>query len=95
MKRILSLTLIAVLIGGWLSSAANVHAQADASLTAEVDRTELSTDDTLLLTLTLKTPDGSSPRLTLPAIRGFRVAGSSMSSQLSSINGAHEFQHHL
>jgi len=88
MKRILSLTLIAALMGGWLSSAANVHAQADASLKAEVDRTELSTDDTLLLTLTLQTPDGSSPHLTLPAIDGFRVAGSSMSSQLSSVNGA-------
>jgi hypothetical protein len=88
MKRILSLTLIVALIGGWLSSAANVHAQTEASLTIEVDRTELSTDDTLLLTLTLQTPDGSSPRLTLPAIRGFRVADSTMSSQLSSINGA-------
>jgi hypothetical protein len=88
MKRILSLTLIALLIGSWLISATNVHAQADASLTAEVDRTELSTDDTLLLTLTLQTPDGSSPHLTLPAIDGFHVAGSSMSSQLSSINGA-------
>ncbi|NTU64178.1 MAG: protein BatD [Chloroflexi bacterium] len=67
--------------------AASVHAQADASLTAGVDRTELSTDDTLLLTLTLQTPDGSSPHLTLPTIRGFRVADSTMSSQLSSING--------
>ena len=65
------------LIGGWLSNAASVHAQADASLTAGVDRTELSTDDTLLLTLTLQTPDGSSPHLTLPTIRGFRVADSS------------------
>jgi len=88
MKSILSLTLIVALFGGWLSSAANVHAQADASLTAKVDRKELSTDDTLLLTLTLQTPDGSSPNLKLPAIRGFRVAGSSMSSQLSSLNGA-------
>jgi hypothetical protein len=86
--RILSLSLALALIGGWLSSTVNAHAQAAASLTAEVDRTELSTDDTLNLTLTLKTPDGSAPRLTLPTIRGFRVAGSSMSSQLSSINGA-------
>jgi len=88
MKRILSLTLIAMLIGSWLISATDAHAQADASLTAKVDRTELSTDDTLLLTLTLQTPDGSAPRLTLPALDGFRVAGSSTSSQLSSINGA-------
>jgi hypothetical protein len=88
MKRILSLTLIVALIGGWLSGAANVHAQVDASLTAEVDRTELSTDDTLNLTLTLQTPDGSSPRLMLPAIDGFRVAGTSMSTQLSSVKGA-------
>jgi len=88
MKRILSLTLIVALIGGWLSSAANVHAQADARLTAEVDRTELSTDDTLLLALVLQTPDGSAPHLTLPAIDGFQVADSSMSSQHSSLNGA-------
>jgi hypothetical protein len=88
MKQILSLTLIVALIGGWLSSATNAHAQSDASLKAQVDRTELSTDDTLNLTLTLQTPDGSSPHLTLPAINGFQVAGSTMSSQLSSINGA-------
>ena len=91
MKRLLSLTLsaalISALIGGWLSGATSAHAQASASLSAQVDRTELSTDDTLLLTLTLQTPDGSAPRLTLPAIDGFRVAGSSMSSQLSSLNG--------
>jgi hypothetical protein len=88
MKRILPLTLIVALIGGWLLSATNAHAQADASLTAQVDRAELSTDDMLTLTLTLHTPDGPAPHLTLPAIDGFRVAGSSMSSQLSSINGA-------
>ena len=87
MKRFLSLTLSALLIGGWLISATGAHAQASASLSAQVDRTELSTDDTLLLTLTLQTPDGSAPHLTLPAIDGFRALGSSMSTQLSSING--------
>jgi hypothetical protein len=88
MKRILSLTLIAALLGSWLIGATGAHAQASASLSAQVDHTEVSTDDTLRLTLTLQTPDGSAPHLTLPAITGFRVAGSSMSSQLSSINGA-------
>ncbi len=88
MKHILSLTFITLMIGGWLISATGAHAQAAASLSAQVDRTELSTDDTLLLTLTLQTPGGSAPRLTLPAIDGFSVAGSSMSSQLNSVNGA-------
>ena len=88
MKRLLSLTLIALLIGGWLIGATGAHAQAAASLSAQVDRTELSTDDMLLLTLTLQTPDGSAPQLTLPAINGFRAVGSSMSTQLSSVNGA-------
>ena len=88
MKRLLSLTLLVALIGSWLIGATSVHAQADASLSAKVDRTELTTDDTLQLTLTLQTPDGSSPQLTLPAIDGLRVVGSSMSSQLSNINGA-------
>src|SRR5512139_163546 len=88
MKRFLLLTLSVLLMGGWLISATSAHAQTSASLSAEVDRTALSTDDTLLLTLTLQTPDGSAPRLTLPAIDGFRAVGSSMSSQISSINGA-------
>src|SRR5512145_506817 len=87
MKRLLSLTLSVLFIGGWLISASSAHAQTSASLSAQVDRTELSTDDTLLLTLTLQTPDGSAPRLTLPAVDGFRAVGSSMSTQLSSING--------
>jgi hypothetical protein len=92
MKRLLSLAFSALLIGGWLISATGAHAQAAASLSAQVDRTELSTADTLLLTLTLQTPDsapgGVAPHLTLPAIDGFRAVGSSMSSQLSSVNGA-------
>jgi hypothetical protein len=87
MKRFLSLTLSAVMMAGLLSTVTNVHAQSASKLSAQVDRTELSTDDTLVLTLTLQTPDGAAPRLTLPDIDGFRVVGSSTSSQLSSING--------
>jgi hypothetical protein len=88
MKRFLALTLITVFMAGLLGNVSRVYAQSASSLTAQVDRTELTTDDTLRLTLTLQTSSGSAPQLTLSAIDGFRIVGSSTSSQFSSINGA-------
>ena len=88
MKRFLLPTLTIIILAGLLAGAPAAHAQDAASLTATVDRNNLTTDETLLLTLTLYTPDGSMPKLTLPSLDQFRVIGSSQSLQTSIINGA-------
>jgi len=64
-------------------------AQAQAPISAEVDRTELTTDETLALTVTLDTASLlGAPQPTLPPLDGLRIVGSSSSSQISIINGA-------
>lgn len=63
------------------------HAQSPYGLTAQVDANEITTDDTVTLTLTLTTPDGSAPRLNLPALDGFNVVGSQTASQYRIVNG--------
>lgn len=65
-----------------------VYAQGRGPITAEVDRTALSTDETLTLTVILNTAAWSAPDPTLPSLQGFYVAGRSSSSQVSIVNGA-------
>jgi hypothetical protein len=68
----------------------SVQAQgaAQAAIQAEVDRTALTTDETLLLTVTLHSSSLlDAPRPSLPVLTGFNVVGSSSSSQISIVNG--------
>jgi len=88
MKCIFISILIALVSVGSISGVLGVHAQSAATLTATVDRDNLTTDEMLTLTLTFFTPDGSSPELSLPSLDGFLVIGSSQSTQTSIINGA-------
>lgn len=90
MIRILLLVLSVIGLGLvlWTPSAI---AQSPYELKAEVDATDVTTDDTVTLTLTLTTPDENPPRLSLLAnslaMDGFKVVGSQTSSQYSVVNG--------
>lgn len=70
-----------------LSFAGISHAQGQLPITAEVDRTTVSTDETVTLTVTLVADLMGAPRPALPSLEGFNVVGSSTSSQLSIVNG--------
>ncbi|MCA9959718.1 MAG: protein BatD [Anaerolineales bacterium] len=61
----------------------SLHAQEP--LTAEIDRSTLSTDDTLTLTVTI---DGGNATPTLPPLADFQIVGSSSATSISIINGA-------
>ena len=64
-------------------------AQGPGPIHAEVDRTALSTGETVLLTITASsTSILDAPRPNLPALAGFNIVGTSTSSQISIINGA-------
>jgi hypothetical protein len=67
---------------------AQAQGSAQAAIQAEVDRTALSTDETLVLTVTLYSSSLlDAPRPSLPVLTGFNVVGSSSSSQISIVNG--------
>ncbi len=71
-----------------LLSVAPGYAQGNGVITASVDRTRLSTDETLTLTVTLNTNGSNPPNPTLPSLEGFTIVGSGTSSQISIVNGA-------
>lgn len=56
-------------------------------ITASVDRTQLTTDDTLVLTVSVNADTFNPPSPLLPALNGLAIVGSSSSSQISIING--------
>lgn len=70
-----------------LGTISSVKAQGDATITAEVDRTTVSTDDLLTLTLTVSGDFQQLGEPQLPLFSGFNVVGNSRSSQFSMVNG--------
>jgi hypothetical protein len=64
------------------------YAQGSGPVTIEVDRTSLTTDDLLTLTITVSADLINTPEPTLPNLLGFNLLGSNTSSQISIINGA-------
>ena len=77
--------LLAVL---FLSLVGTSSAQGQEPIVAQVDRTALTTDEMLTLTVMVNAPSMNVPAPALPSFQGFNVAGSSASSQMSMINGA-------
>ncbi len=63
-------------------------AQGQETIVAQVDRTTLSTDEMLTLTVTINAASMNSPTPSLPNLQGFNIMGTSTSSQMSMINGA-------
>lgn len=84
LRRLLLLPLVALLWLAWTAGPA--AAQDDAIITATVDRTTLTTDDLLTLTVTVDRAAGGSEPV-LPALDGFSLLGTSSGTQISIING--------
>jgi len=62
-------------------------ASAQSPVTAEVDRTQLSTDETLQLKVSIDSSAGQPSRPELPTLDGFELLGRSSGTQISIING--------
>jgi len=62
--------------------------QAQAPVTASVDRTALTTDDMLTLSVVVNANGQQPPQPQLPALDGFYIVGNGTSSQMSIVNGA-------
>ena len=82
-KKHLFSTLIVLLILGVMA----LPALGQAPVTAEVDRNFLSTDDALVLTVTIDTSAGDAARPTLPTMNDFQILGSSSGTQITVVNG--------
>ena len=63
-------------------------AGAQSPLSASVDRTAITTDDTVTLSVVVNSKGDATARPELPALDGFAVVGTNMSSQISMVNGA-------
>ena len=63
-------------------------ASAQSPLSASVDRTAITTDDTVTLSVVVNSQSGATARPELPALDGFVVVGTNMSTQISMVNGA-------
>ena len=79
---------LAILLGSFLLPFVGLGtALAQSPVWAEVDRTELSTDEMLTLTVTLETASILDvPTPSLPDLQGFQVVGSSASTQIGIVN---------
>ena len=78
-----------ILLGVLLLALAVLPASAQGSpVTASVDRTSLSTDEMLTLSVTVDSSAGQPGQPVLPALDGFEVVGTSSGRQLSMVNGA-------
>ena len=87
MKRIKKplVALLIVLLLGIVSLP--IHAQSSSAVVAQVDRTNLTTDDLLVLTVTIDTQGGSSTQPILPPIDGLEILSRSSGTQMSMVNG--------
>ncbi len=84
-KRIaIPITLIVLL----LTLLTPVLAQSPDVVTAQVDRNTLTTDETLILSITVNANAANSAAPQLPPLDGFQIIGSSSSSQISIVNGS-------
>jgi hypothetical protein len=90
---IISVVIALLIISGWYGDVKSVAAHPyrqggdDIQLTATVDRTSISTDQTLTLQVTLAGAFRNANKPQLPPLDGFAVVGSSQSSQFSLVNG--------
>ena len=86
MRAVLKASLAAALAGVVLWAAAGAALAQEPPVTAEVDRTELTTDETLKLTLTIRGSGSTSPPA-LTGLQGFVMVGRSSSMSMSTVQG--------
>ena len=86
-KSLLTLTLITLAFVGVLFAPAFTHAQGPDIIQAEVDRTSLSTDESLVLTVTINAASGRPSQPVLPPMAGLQIVGQSSGTSIQIING--------
>jgi hypothetical protein len=86
MTRKIIYSIIAIIL--LFLAAAPTYAQGQSPITATVDRTALSTGETLNLMVTVTTDLTTMPQPLIPSLAGFNILGTSTSSQINIINGA-------
>jgi hypothetical protein len=84
MKHLLIPVTVIILL---LLSVTPGYAQGNGVISASVDRTSLSTDETLTLAVTINADVSNPPSPSLPSLEGFTIVGSGSSSQISIVNG--------
>ncbi len=86
-KPILTFALITLAFVGVLFAPTITHAQGPDIIQAEVDRTNLSTDESLVLTITINAIAGRPSQPVLPPMAGLQIVGQSSGTSIKIING--------
>ena len=86
-KLFLSLAFITLALFGVMFAATPSHAQGPEIIQAEVDRTNLSTDESLVLTITINAANGRPSQPVLPPMAGLQIVGQSSGTSIKVING--------
>ncbi|UCC53519.1 MAG: BatD family protein, partial [Anaerolineaceae bacterium] len=81
--KVFVVTIISLLLIGVFA----LPGSAQSPVTAEVDRNRLSTDEVLVLKVTIDSTAGQASQPALPALDGFEILGSSSGTQISIVNG--------
>lgn len=82
-SKVFVVTIISLLLIGVFA----LPGSAQSPVTAEVDRNRLSTDEVLVLKVTIDSTAGQASQPALPALDGFEILGSSSGTQISIVNG--------
>ncbi len=86
-KHLLTLALITLAFVGVLFAPAITHAQGPDIIQAEVDRTNLSTDESLVMTVTINAASGRPSQPVLPPMAGLQIVGQSSGTSIQIVNG--------
>ncbi len=87
MKKV-SVILMAVLaLALFVLNLGTAQAQGQDVVTAKVDRTAITTDESLQLTVSIDDAAGKATQIVMPPLDGFQVLGSSSGQQISIVNG--------
>ncbi len=83
-SRLLVIALVSLVLSGLLV----LPAAAQSPVTAGVDRTQLSTDEALVLTVEIDNSAGRASQPSLPPLDGFQLLGTSSSTSIRIVNGS-------
>ncbi len=86
-KLFLSLAFITLAFFGVVFAPMPSHAQGPDIIQAEVDRTNLSTDESLVLTISINAANGRPSQPVLPPMAGLQIVGQSSGTSIKVING--------
>jgi len=87
MKKVSVILIAVVALALFVVDLGTTQAQGQDVVTAQVDRTAITTDESLRLTVSIDDAAGKATQIIMPPLDAFQVLGSSSGQQISIVNG--------